>query len=131
MNRKGALAVLGVLVAVAALAAIGVVAYNIGVTNGGGDGHLAFGPMMRDYRGGFFGMGVGGGWGFFPLMLLGLVVVVVLVVLLAGPSRGATPQGPRPSGDAPAGLRELVEMHDRGALTDDEFSAAKRKLLGL
>jgi hypothetical protein len=28
-------------------------------------------------------------------------------------------------------LRELSAMHTQGLLTDDEFSAAKRKLLGL
>jgi len=28
-------------------------------------------------------------------------------------------------------LRELAELHDRGALTDEEFTAAKRQLLGL
>jgi hypothetical protein len=28
-------------------------------------------------------------------------------------------------------LRELSELHDRGSLTDEEFAAAKRKLLGL
>jgi hypothetical protein len=27
-------------------------------------------------------------------------------------------------------LTELVNMHDRGALTDEEFSAAKARLLG-
>ncbi len=27
-------------------------------------------------------------------------------------------------------LTELVKMHDRGALTDEEFSAAKARLLG-
>ena len=27
-------------------------------------------------------------------------------------------------------LSELVQMHDRGALTDDEFAAAKAQLLG-
>ena len=28
-------------------------------------------------------------------------------------------------------LADLVALHDRGALTDDEFSAAKRRMLGL
>jgi hypothetical protein len=131
MKRKGALAVLGIVVVVAAVAAIGVVAYNMGVNNGGDGGHGVFGPMMRGYRGGTFGMGAGGWWGVFPAMLLGFVVVVVLVALLAGSGRGTPAPAPRPSGDPPSGLRELVEMHDRGALTDDEFTAAKRRLLGL
>jgi hypothetical protein len=28
-------------------------------------------------------------------------------------------------------LHQLSELHDQGKLTDDEFTAAKRKLLGL
>ena len=30
-----------------------------------------------------------------------------------------------------AKLRDLADLHDRGKLTDDEFGAAKRELLGL
>jgi Short C-terminal domain len=47
------------------------------------------------------------------------------------------PQVPEPrGGQAPADqdvlgqLTKLVQMHDSGALTDDEFSAAKARLLG-
>jgi Short C-terminal domain len=47
------------------------------------------------------------------------------------------PQVPEPrGGQAPADsdvlgqLTRLVQMHDSGALTDDEFSAAKARLLG-
>ncbi|MGZ6314914.1 MAG: SHOCT domain-containing protein, partial [Candidatus Limnocylindrales bacterium] len=66
-------------------------------------------------------------------LVLGFVVVVVLVALLVGFRRGTSvpAPGPGPAGSSPAGLRELVEMHDRGALTDEEFAAAKRHLLGL
>jgi uncharacterized membrane protein len=131
MKRKGALALLGIVVAGAALAAVGVIAYNMGVTNAGDGGHMVFGPMMRGYRGGEFGMEVGGWWGIIPALLLGLVIVLVLAALLAGAGRGAPSPAPRPSSDPPSGLRELVEMHDRGALTEEEFAAAKRKLLGL
>jgi hypothetical protein len=49
----------------------------------------------------------------------------------------ATPAVPEPrAGQPPADssvfsqLSELVQMHDRGALTDEEFSAAKAQLLG-
>jgi len=48
----------------------------------------------------------------------------------------AAPQVPEPRADQSAGgsdvlsqLTELVNMHDRGALTDEEFSAAKARLL--
>jgi hypothetical protein len=48
----------------------------------------------------------------------------------------AAPAVPEPrAGQSPAGsdvlsqLTELVNMHDRGALTDEEFSAAKARLL--
>ena len=33
--------------------------------------------------------------------------------------------------DPLARLRELAQLHDTGVLTDDEFAAAKAKLLGL
>jgi len=49
----------------------------------------------------------------------------------------AAPAVPEPrAGKTPADssvfgqLSELVQMHDRGALTDEEFSAAKARLLG-
>jgi hypothetical protein len=51
------------------------------------------------------------------------------------PEAAAAVPGPR-SGQQPADssvfgqLSELVQMHDRGALTDEEFSAAKARLLG-
>ena len=131
MKRKGALAVLGIAVAGVALAAVGLIAYNMGVTNGGDGGHMVFGPMMRGHRGVEFGMGVGGWWGIIPALLVGLVVVLVVAALLAGAGRGTSSPAPTPSADPPSGLRELVEMHDRGALTEEEFTAAKRKLLGL
>ena len=36
-----------------------------------------------------------------------------------------------PAEDPLARLRDLAELHDSGALTDAEFTAAKAKLLGL
>ncbi len=53
----------------------------------------------------------------------------------AQPDATAQVPGPR-SGQAPADasvfgqLDELVKMHDRGALNDEEFAAAKTRLLG-
>jgi hypothetical protein len=53
------------------------------------------------------------------------------------PTQPDQPQVPEPrAGQAPKGpdvmsqLNELVQMHDRGALTDEEFTAAKAHLLG-
>ena len=52
-------------------------------------------------------------------------------------SRQQAPQVPEPRAGQASGdsdvlgqLTKLVEMHDRGALTDEEFSAAKARLLG-
>ena len=41
----------------------------------------------------------------------------------------APPNPPAPSGTTD--LNQLVQMHNSGALTDQEFTAAKAKLLGL
>jgi uncharacterized membrane protein len=130
MKRKGLIALLGIVAGLAILAAVAIVAYNFGVNTGDNGGHAVFGPMMRGYRGGYFGLD-GGWWGIVPAVLFGFVIVLVVWALLGGTRRSATTQAPGPSGESAAGLRELVEMHDRGALTDDEFTAAKRKLLGL
>lgn len=46
------------------------------------------------------------------------------------PPAPATPVPPA-SGDALDGLERLAALHQQGALTDVEFSAAKAKLLGL
>ena len=46
------------------------------------------------------------------------------------PPAPATPVPPA-SGDALDGLERLAALHQQGALTDAEFSAAKAKLLGL
>jgi uncharacterized membrane protein len=125
------MALLGTVAGLAILAAVAIVAYNFGVNTGDNGGHMVFGPMMQGSRGGYFGMDGGWWWGIVPALLFGFVIVLVVWALLGGTGRSATTQAPGPSGESPAGLRELVEMHDRGALTDDEFTAAKRKLLGL
>jgi uncharacterized membrane protein YebE (DUF533 family) len=36
-----------------------------------------------------------------------------------------------PAGDTTAELERLAQLHQSGALTDDEFAAAKSKLLGI
>ncbi len=131
MKRNGLWGLLLIVAGLVVLAVVGVVAYNVGVNAGNNGGQVVLGPMMRGYRGDYFGMDAGWWWGIVPALILGFVVVCVLVALFAGPTRGAPATASGPSGEGPAGLRELVELHDRGALTDEEFTAAKRKLLGL
>jgi hypothetical protein len=46
----------------------------------------------------------------------------------AGASQGGALSNAQP--DITARLRELTAMHDAGSLTDEEFTAAKAKLLG-
>ena len=41
----------------------------------------------------------------------------------------ATPATPTAEDDLITQLKELAELHDTGALTDEEFGAAKAKLL--
>jgi hypothetical protein len=48
----------------------------------------------------------------------------------APPPAYAPPTPPAPSG-ATADLDQLVAFHNSGVLTDEEFSAAKAKLLGI
>ena len=44
----------------------------------------------------------------------------------------AAPPPPAPSADDAAGeLERLASLHDSGALSDDEFAAAKQKVLGV
>ncbi len=57
--------------------------------------------------------------------------------LEAAQQQGQAPPVPEPRAGQASGdsdvlgqLTKLVEMHERGALTDEEFSAAKARLLG-
>jgi uncharacterized membrane protein YebE (DUF533 family) len=43
----------------------------------------------------------------------------------------AAPAAPAPAPDSTAELERLAKLHESGALTDEEFAAAKAKLLGL
>ncbi|HTY15661.1 MAG TPA: SHOCT domain-containing protein [Methanoregulaceae archaeon] len=43
----------------------------------------------------------------------------------------AMPQAAAPGGDINAQLQQLASLHQSGVLTDDEFAAAKKKLLGI
>jgi uncharacterized membrane protein len=120
-----------IVIVLAALAGVAAVAYHIGATNGNG-------PVFRGgpFRGGMMGWGYGSGFGLFwliGLVIAGVLVFWLLAALLSpdsrtrGGSAGAVTPAP---GDLDR-LAQLSEMHTRGELTDDEFTAAKRKLLGL
>jgi hypothetical protein len=116
-------------VALAVVAVVGVVAYQVGTGNLAGS-H----PMMRvsTFRG--FGEGMGYAPGVGLLGLLGFVGVGVLVVwlllALVTPNRGAPVPVAPTTGDLER-LRELSDLHTAGKLTDEEFTVAKRKVLGL
>ena len=47
------------------------------------------------------------------------------------PAPAYAPPTPPAASGATADLQQLVQFHDSGVLTDEEFSAAKAKLLGL
>lgn len=49
----------------------------------------------------------------------------------APPTYASPPPAPAPSGDddVAARLQKLSQLHDSGALSDDEFAAAKQKVL--
>jgi uncharacterized membrane protein len=122
------------------VAAIAAVAYHFG-----SNGVQNSGPFMNRRGFGMMGSaGAGWGWGWdvLPGLILVFVVIFVFVALITGidrpaqyrsadPTTPTTPMPGAPATDDVARLRELADLHDRGGLTDDEFSAAKKKILGL
>ena len=119
--------VLILILGIAVIAAVAAVAYHVGMNAPAGPRLGEFQPMRgyRDY--GFFWFDP---FGLLIAVALGLLAVWLVVGLFRAPS-GATSASASTSPDSLASLRDLSEMHDRGSLTDDEFAAAKRKLLGL
>jgi uncharacterized membrane protein len=106
------------------LVVVGAVGYRLGIAHGG----VVNAAAVRGF--GFRYPGIG------PLALLGPHVLVGLVVtfvvlLVREPARPPAPPVQRDGGDGVDRLRELATMHAQGQLTDEEFAAAKRKLLGL
>jgi uncharacterized membrane protein len=134
MKRNTLLRLIAILaIAVVAVCVAGVVAYHFGVTSGPNASVIQSGPfrghggMMNSDRP---GLGLVG--------LLGIVLLAVLffwlVAALVSPDRdrpASTGQPVQPAGGDVDRLRELSELHTAGRLTDEEFTAAKRKLLGL
>ncbi len=49
----------------------------------------------------------------------------------APPAAAAAPAAAPASTDVTAEIQKLAALHDSGALTDEEFTAMKKKLLGL
>jgi hypothetical protein len=135
MNGKFGRRLLGLAIGVVALAIVGFVAYNLGSNAGHGGVQTMFGPMRGYGRMAGFGAGFGL-WGLFPLLLVGFLFVG-LIAILATPSGRPTPSPMPPvpasggAGSGIDGLQQLTEMHNRGELTDEEFTAAKRRLLGI
>ena len=106
------------------LVVVGAVGYRLGVAHGGG----ANAAVVRGFGFRYPGIGLPGFLG--PLVLVGLAVTFI-VLLVREPARPPTPPERRDgSGDVDR-LRELATLHAQGHLTDEEFAAAKRKLLGL
>lgn len=129
MNRKVARLLIALVIGIAVVAVVGVLAYNYGASNQSGP---FIGPM-RGYRMPMAGYGWGFGFGgLLWLLLIGILVFLLISWAISGPVRPASPPvPPSQTGEGLDGLRQLSDMHSRGELTDEEFAAAKRKLLGL
>jgi uncharacterized membrane protein len=120
---------LWIVVGIAAVLAVIGGAYYWGMNSG----HGGFGFVGPRRGFGMMGWGGVGWWGLIPALILVFLFVFLLVTLISGQDRGprtAGPGSPTTGGDVER-LRELSELHERGRLTDEEFAAAKRKLLGL
>jgi uncharacterized membrane protein len=113
--------VLGIVIVVI----VGAVAYSLGANNSG----RVMGPFMMRPYGGWFGFDGFGAFGLLWAVVIGFLFVLLLAALL-GPGRAPGRQPDAGSADLER-LKQLAEMHDRGALTDEEYAAAKRRLLGL
>jgi hypothetical protein len=124
LRRLGAL-----VVALAVVAVVGVAAYQAGT------GHmLGSQPLMRGapFRGLGEGMGYAPGFGLLGLLgfaVVGLLVFWLLITLVT--QNGGAPRSATPTTGDLERLRELSDLHTAGKLTDEEFTAAKRKVLGL
>lgn len=106
------------------LVVVGAVGYRLGIAHDGIGNAMA----VRGFGFRYPGIGLLGLLG--PLILVGLAVTFV-VLLLREPARPPAPPDVHDGGDGVDRLRELATMHTQGQLTDEEFAAAKRKLLGL
>ena len=106
------------------LVVVGPVGYRLGVAHSGG----VNAATVRGFGFRYPGIGLLGLLG--PLVLVGLVVTFVILLVHEPARPSASPERRDGSGDVDR-LRELATLHAQGHLTDEEFAAAKRKLLGL
>ena len=132
MKSTGGRRLAALLILVAAVVVVAIGAFAIGAHNGSG----GFGRGMMT-RGFGMGWGYGPGIGLFGLVgfvLVGLLFFWLIAAILSPDGRPRGPVSGQPHAPAPGDfdrLRELSEMHTRGELTEEEFTAAKRKILGL
>ncbi len=106
------------------LVVAGAVGYRLGIAHGGIGNAVA----VRGFGFRYPGIGLLGLLG--PILVVGLAVTLV-VLLIREPARPFTPPDAPEGGDGVDRLRALATMHAQGQLTDEEFAAAKRRLLGL
>lgn len=127
MNHSGARRLFWLFVGIALLVVVGVVAYHVGLGANQGPAHSAFGPFRGNSA---YGLGFATGpFGLLAAVLFGFVLVWLFVALITGPAGDNRRATTDPTGVD--GLRQLSELHDKGALSDEEFTVSKRKLLGL
>jgi uncharacterized membrane protein len=121
---------LWLVIAVAVVAVVAGLAYAVGNSSAHGTTFMPMRPFGRGFAGDGYGWpGVG------LIGLVGMVLFVLLIVWIVGAVIGGPARDPAGSRPPEAGsverLRELSDMHSSGQLTDEEFAAAKPKLLGL
>jgi hypothetical protein len=124
------------------LLAVGAVAFGLGIA---ASNHRLFAATpMRVYGYGLRGEGFGLAGLLLPLLLLGLGVLLIVLLVRAldhrdpapptsgpGISEPPAPSAPPAAADGIDRLHDLASMHEKGQLTDEEFTAAKRRILGL
>jgi hypothetical protein len=138
MNRTVLVRRAALVVAIVVIVGVGAIAYHAGVDNS----TAGAGIRVMPFRGRMMGWGDGSGAGI--IWLVGVVVVgllfVWLLAALLSPGRGTNSAGGAGvTGSGATGssageldtLKGLSDLHAQGRLTDEEFTAAKRKLLGL
>jgi len=121
---------LWVVVVLAVVAVAAGLAYTVGTSNAHGTAFMPMRPFSRGFVSDGYGWPGIGLLGFAGMVLFVLLIVWLIGAAIGGPARDAGASRPPESGSVEK-LRELSDMHSSGQLTDEEFSAAKRKLLGL
>jgi uncharacterized membrane protein len=131
MTAKTPWRLVWILLGIVAVVAVVAVAYAWGVNSS----QNGIGPFMgprRDF--GMMGWSGVGWWGVIPGLIVVFLVIFLFAALLTGPDRSSSRAGvtsPTPQAGDVDRLRELSDLHERGRLTDEEFAAAKKKILGL